>query len=128
MLTHQQLGQAGEWEAALYLLHRDYHILERNWRSHPHEIDLIAEQYGEIVFVEVKTRSTDQWETPEAAVDAAKQYRLSQAALHYLRSHGLHDAPFRFDIIALIGEKPPFKCQHFKYAFPLRHSPSSSFL
>lgn len=123
MLSAQELGKAGEWEAALYLIRRDYQILERNWYSHPHEIDIIAEQYGEIVFVEVKTRHSDQWEAPEAAVDAAKQYRLSQAALHYLRSHGLHDAPFRFDIIALVGEAPPFRCQHFQYAFALRRHP-----
>lgn len=121
MALHNLLGQAGEEAAVLYLLQRDYHILERNWRSHPHEVDIIAEDFGEIVFVEVKTRSTTQWEAPEAAVDKTKQYHLSQAALHYLRIKGLAQSPFRFDIITLVGSTPPFEIQHFKHAFPLRH-------
>ena len=108
MAAHNELGQAGETAATQYLLERDYHILERNWRAHPHEVDIIADDFGEIVFVEVKTRRTDRWESPEAA-------------LTYLRQKRMGNVPFRFDIITLVGEAPPFEIQHFKNAFPLIH-------
>ena len=121
MAAHNELGQAGETAATQYLLERDYHILERNWRAHPHEVDIIADDFGEIVFVEVKTRRTDRWESPEAAVDRYKRYNLSRAALTYLRQRRMGNVPFRFDIITLVGEAPPFEIQHFKNAFPLIH-------
>lgn len=121
MAAHNELGQAGETAAARYLMERDYHILERNWRTHPHEIDIIADDFGEIVFVEVKTRHTDRWEDPAAAVDHRKQQYLSQAALAYLRQKRMGNVPFRFDIITLVGEMPPFTIRHFKNAFPFKH-------
>ncbi len=52
MAAHNELGQAGETAATQYLLERDYHILERNWRAHPHEVDIIADDFGEIVWDE----------------------------------------------------------------------------
>lgn len=120
MSFHNDLGRLGEEAAAFYLMERDYHILERNWRLHPLEIDLIAEEFGEIVFVEVKTRRDDRLSDPEAAVDRHKQERISQAALAYLHRKRLTRSPFRFDIITLVGTSAPFNIEHFKNAFPLR--------
>lgn len=81
MALHNELGQAGENAACQYLIERDYHIVERNWRCHPLEVDIIADDWGELVFVEVKTRSDDRWEDPAAAVDRYKQESLSLAAI-----------------------------------------------
>ncbi|MBF1070821.1 MAG: YraN family protein, partial [Prevotellaceae bacterium] len=68
MALHNELGRAGENAACQYLIERDYHIVERNWRCHPLEVDIIADDWGELVFVEVKTSSDDRWEDPAAAV------------------------------------------------------------
>lgn len=54
MLDYNERGHEGEEQACLFLAARNYRILARNWRSHHHEIDIIADQYGELVFVEVK--------------------------------------------------------------------------
>ncbi len=120
MALHNELGKAGETAACQYLLERDYHILERNWRCHPLEVDLIADDWGELVFVEVKTRSDDRWEDPAAAVDRYKQESLSLAAIAYIRRNQLGNIPFRFDIITLVGSEPPFRIRHYINAFPLR--------
>lgn len=120
MAQHNDLGRLGEDAAVQYLLERHYHILARNWRAHPLEVDIIAEEYGEVVFIEVKTRSDDFFADPESAVDHYKQENLSLAALSYLRQKQLRERPFRFDIITLVGEESPFKIKHFVNAFPLR--------
>ena len=90
------LGHLGENFACSFLLRQDYHILARNWRCYPYELDIVADDWGELVFVEVKTRTSDEWSDPAVG-----------------------DVPFRFDIIALVGSAPPFEIVHYKNAFPL---------
>lgn len=120
MAFHNELGHLGEDAACRFLMERDYHILARNWRCHPLEIDIIADDWGELVFVEVKTRSSDHLEDPAAAVDRYKQEGLSLAALAYIRQNRLGNIPFRFDIITLVGKEPPFLVRHYVDAFSIR--------
>lgn len=120
MAQHNELGRIGEDEACYYLIERDIHILERNWHGQECEVDIIAEDYGMIIFVEVKTRSTTNYEMPEDAVDAHRMYRLSRAAEEYLHRNNLQHNPFRFDIIALDGTAPPFRIRHIVDAFSLK--------
>lgn len=120
MAEHNILGRQGEDEACYYLLERDVHILERNWHGHDCEIDIIADDYGEIVFIEVKTRTSTANEMPEDAVDAYRMYRMSRAAEEYLYLHDLQHNPFRFDIMALDGAEAPFRIRHIVNAFPLK--------
>lgn len=120
MAQHNQLGRQGEDEACYYLVERDVHILERNWRGQDCEVDIIAEEYGMIIFIEVKTRTTTDYELPEEAVDAIRMYRLSRAAEEYLYHNNLQHNPFRFDIIALDGAAPPFRIRHIVDAFPFK--------
>ena len=110
------LGDLGEKLAAEYLVLADYRILERNWRSGHHEVDIIAEWFGEIVFVEVKTRSKGDYLTALDAVDWSKRQYLISSARHYLSMHKL-DNPYRFDVITVVGEAEPFSIKHFKSAF-----------
>lgn len=119
MAQHNILGQQGENEACYYLLERDIHIRERNWHGQDCEIDIIADDCGEIVFIEVKTRSLEK-DLPEYAVDANRMYRLSRAAEEYLMRNELTKYPFRFDIMALDGIAPPFHLRHIKNAFSLK--------
>ena len=117
MLTEKKkLGDLGERLAAEYLVLADYRILERNWRSGHHEVDIIAEWFGEIVFVEVKTRSKGDYRTALEAVDRSKRKFLISSARHYLSKNKL-DNPYRFDVITVVGEEEPFSVTHFKSAF-----------
>ena len=120
MAEHNDLGREGETRSVLYLLLRDYHILECNWHGAACEIDIIAAHYGEIVFVEVKTRNYHDGTSPEEAVTSNRMYRMSRAAEEYLTTHRLQDYPFRFDIISLLVKDEEWKLQHIKQAFFLK--------
>lgn len=94
-------GKIGEEIASDFLKRRGYHVLERNWRHGHHEIDIVARDGHTLVFVEVKTRSTDAYGFPEDAVTAAKENSLQLAAEAYLLENNQVEA-IRFDIIAII--------------------------
>ena len=92
--------QDGDWGEALveeYLSGRGCRIVEREWRCRFGEIDLIAEQDGVLLFVEVKLRTNLQYGAPREYVTAKKQERLRTAALLYLSRHRA-EAPVRFDV------------------------------
>lgn len=95
------LGKAGEDRAARFLAGRGYKILERNYRTRSGEIDLIALHEGAVVFIEVKTRTSDAFGAPELAVNPRKQQRMIKAALGYLKYKKLHQLPCRFDVVAI---------------------------
>lgn len=116
MARHNELGLAGEEEACRYLMHRGYRLLDRNWRVGHLELDIVADYYGEIVFVEVKTRSSQTQVPVEAAVNLEKQKNILEAAHHYILDKHL-DQPFRFDIITVVGERRPFEIQQIENAF-----------
>lgn len=120
MAQHNILGKKGEDEACFYLVERDIHILERNWRGEDCEIDIIAEEYGEIIFIEVKTRTSTADGMPEEAVDTNRMYRMSRAAEEYLHRNELTKYPYRFDIIALDGTLPDLRLRHIVNAFTLK--------
>lgn len=113
------LGAWGEEQACFYLAKNGYSLLARNWRAGHLEVDIIAEEAGEIVFVEVKTRSYEYMYTALDAVDYAKKYRLTNAALTFMQSKHL-DAPYRFDIITLVGTEDCFDLTHYVDAFQPR--------
>lgn len=103
-LLRKLLGRTGEDLAAKHLEGRGYSILERNYRAPYGEIDLVALDNGTVVFVEVKTRTTDVYGAPELAVDRRKQAHMVRAALGYLKHKKLHQMPCRFDVVAISGK------------------------
>jgi putative endonuclease len=106
-LLKKILGQEGEDRAARYLVKQGYKILERNFSTAAGEIDLIALHEGTVVFVEVKTRTTDAYGAPELAVTPQKQRRMVKAALSYINRRKFHQVPCRFDVVAIsaVSEK-----------------------
>ena len=96
-MSTKQDGDWGEALVAEYLKARGCRIVEREWRCRFGEIDLIAEQEGTLLFVEVKLRTNLRYGMPRESVTAKKQEKLRSAALLYLSMHGL-DAPARFDV------------------------------
>ncbi len=113
------IGERGESLAAAYLKRKKYRIVERNYRQKYGEIDLIAIDGRTVVFVEVKTRTSDVAGLPESAVDAEKQRKIVQTAQSYLQHHQLLDHRFRFDIVSVMmeGKENEPKIQHFQNAF-----------
>jgi putative endonuclease len=96
-----------------------YVIVARGHRDNIGEIDLVAVDGRTLVFVEVKTRTSQDAGHPADAVDAEKQRRLTRLALSYMKRHDLLENPARFDVVAVIwpdkGRKPTI--EHFQNAF-----------
>lgn len=96
-----QVGREGEEAAAAYLADHGYRILERNLRFRSGEIDLVAEESGYLVFVEVKTRTGSGFGTAAEAVTAEKRRRLVRLAGLYLARRGGSPPPCRFDVVTV---------------------------
>ena len=94
-------GKEGEKIAAAFLKKNGYRVMETNFRCPLGEIDMIAEEDGDIVFIEVKTRKSWALGYPEQAVGMKKQKKLSQLALWYLQNNHLADKKTRFDVVAI---------------------------
>ncbi len=97
----KMLGREGEDQAAEFLKKRGYKILDRNYNTRAGEIDIIALHDGTVVFIEVKTRTSDRYGAPELAVNQQKQRRMVRAALGYIKYKKLHQVPCRFDVVAI---------------------------
>lgn len=107
MRVKDAVGRYGEQVAAAHLEAAGMVILDRNWRCREGEIDLVAQDGSEIVFVEVKTRSSTAFGAPAEAVDRAKSARIRQLALRWLlarrEAHGPANwSALRFDVVAVI--------------------------
>jgi putative endonuclease len=99
--ARRRLGSSGERLAARWLEARGYRILGSNWRCAYGELDIIAEQDGELVFVEVKTRRGETLGLPEEAITASKQKHLIAAAQSYLEAAGIPEQAYRIDVVAV---------------------------
>jgi putative endonuclease len=106
--ARRQLGDQGEDLAAAALRQQGYKILERNYVTPLGEIDLIAQKGRTVVVVEVKTRKSLRFGSPQESVSLTKQKRLRRLADYYLKDKRLTGAPVRFDVVAvtLAGEGP----------------------
>lgn len=102
MAAHNELGKWGEDTAAAYLEEKGYQIIERDWKSGHHDLDIVAKEDNTLVIVEVKTRRSRLFGDPEEAIDYKKRQSLQSAINHYVKSHRTsHDV--RFDIISIVG-------------------------
>ena len=120
-LLKKLLGREGEDLAARFLMKRGYRILERNYRTRSGEIDLVAMHDGAVVFVEVKTRTSDIFGAPELAVNPRKQQRMVKAALGYIKYRKLHQVPCRFDVVAITTAAEQ-EVEHIQNAFEMDHT------
>lgn len=111
-LDKKKLGNWGEDLAARYLCRRGYKVLERNFRSRLGEIDIIAKEGGDLVFVEVKTKSSFAFGLPEERVDKRKQRKLIKTAEYYLVENEIGECSWRIDVIAI--HKTPQGVPRFK--------------
>ena len=120
--AHLHTGKWGEQQALRFLKAHRYAIRGVRVRVGRHdEIDLVAQHGPTLVFVEVKTRRSERYGRPFAAVNKAKRKRLSRAAVGYLRKN--KDTPdyIRFDVVEVIGEPDGAapRIRHIENAFQL---------
>lgn len=94
-------GAAGEDMAAAWYEAEGYRVLARNWRCRDGELDLVVARPDVLVFCEVKTRRSDAYGGPAAAVTHAKQRRIRGLALRWLREHEVRAPALRFDVVAI---------------------------
>lgn len=96
------LGSWGERRVARHYEAAGYHVLDRNWRVRGGELDLVLGRDDEIVFCEVKTRSSHRFGAPVEAVDGRKQRFLRRTAVSWLDAHDRRGR-LRFDVASVVG-------------------------
>lgn len=132
LAPHLALGRRGELLAAQHLKQNGYHLVASNFKINvgrnrrgallQAEIDLIAYDAQTLCFIEVKTRTSDWYASPEANVDLRKQRQITRAARAYRRAFNLLHTPYRYDVLAVIlptpdpsnGNSPPPRLQLLK--------------
>ena len=118
-MTNQSLGSAGEKAAVAFLKEKGYRILERNFKCRLGEVDIIARDNETYCFVEVKTRSSEDFGLPQEAVSRKKQAQISKAALHYLKTKKLFEKSARFDVVSVLYKDNVPKIDLIENAFEL---------
>lgn len=116
MAKHNEIGKAGEQLSVDYLIKKGYSVIERNWIHGKLEIDIIAIYKGQIVFIEVKTRTDDWFAEPKDAVNKKKIRNIVRAADAYIKINSIDLEP-RFDIVDIVGDIGYMKIEHIEDAF-----------
>lgn len=101
MLNRKSLGIKGESLSKIFLEKKGYKILAQNFRTRYGEIDLIAEENGDLVFIEVKLRQSHDYGKPYESVNRKKQQHIVKSALQYVKSKNLFCKNLRFDVISI---------------------------
>ena len=114
---HLRTGRWGEEQAEKFLKKAGLKMVGRNVRVGYDEIDLIVRQGDTLIFVEVKTRASEDFGRPASAVNRAKRKKLSRAAIRFLKNHKLRPPYIRFDVVEVVGKKPEIR--HIPNAFQL---------
>lgn len=104
MGNNKTFGAFGENLAADWLTENGYRVLDRNFSCRAGEIDIIAMQSDTVVFIEVKTRSSNRFGQPSEAVSTSKQRKLVKTALYYMQKNKLLEYMCRFDVMEIIAD------------------------
>lgn len=116
MAEHNELGKLGEELSVDFLIEKGYEILETNWTFQKAEVDIIALKDGVLAVVEVKTRSSVDFGSPQDFVKSKKINLLVKAINEYVISNDL-DVDVRFDIIGIYVNGKEFEMEHLEDAF-----------
>jgi putative endonuclease len=117
---HLRYGVLGERAAKRHLKRQGLKFLTANFRSSRGEIDLVFRDDDCLVFIEVKTRSSEEWSRPAAAVNAERRRRLTRTALDYLRLLKNPQVKLRFDIVEVLLEDGAVReVRHLPNTFPM---------
>ena len=114
MYLKHEIGKIGEDLASKYLEDAEYTIIERTFMARQGEIDIIAKDKKELVFIEVKTRTNDMYGKPIEAVNMQKQKHLLNTIKYYLYSKHLENEFVRIDVIEVYFNNDTYKINHIK--------------
>ncbi len=111
----RKIGDKGEEIAANFLIGKGYQMIEKNYTSRYGEIDLVAQESGSLIFVEVKTRTNQTFGLPEASVTPEKLERVKKAGLMWLQAHPDMPDDWRIEVVAIImdGQQRVQDIRHF---------------
>ncbi|WP_419841781.1 YraN family protein [Candidatus Poriferisodalis sp.] len=109
----QALGKHGEDLVERWYAERGYRVLERNWRCSLGELDLVVSDGSQLVFCEVKTRSSDRYGTGFEAITSRKQQQVRRLAAHYVRWRGGWKGSLRFDAASVARDGVRVRCSAF---------------
>ena len=114
IINKKRFGNIGEEISSKYLQQIGYKIIERNFNCRQGEIDIIAKDKDELVFIEVKTRSSLFFGKPKEAVNYYKQKHILKSTKYYLYIHKLNNCFIRFDIIEVYFKNHKYRLNHIK--------------
>ncbi len=117
MYIKKETGNLGENIAEHYLKQKGYIILDKNFGCRQGEIDIIAKDRKEIVFIEVKTRTSSKYGAPSEAVNKIKQKHMLKSIKYYLYIKNLAEEFIRIDVIEIYIKDNIYKVNHIKQAF-----------
>ncbi|MFW5714171.1 MAG: YraN family protein [Brevefilum sp.] len=102
MTYQKRIGNLGESIAADFLTDHGYQLMDKNFSTPYGELDLVFDDLGQVVFVEVKTRTSDTFGNPETSITEIKLERIQNAALLWLQAHPEIRDDWRMDVIAIL--------------------------
>ena len=116
MYQRHEIGKIGEDIAVRYLQEKEYEIIERNFECKQGEIDIVARDKEEYVFVEVKTRTNENYGKPREAVDKIKKKHIYKSTEFYIYIHNLENEAIRIDVIEIYNKNKKYILNHIKQA------------
>lgn len=115
--SKRKIGVAGESIAEHFLRQQGYVIIEKNFYYRHGEIDIVAKEGTTLVFIEVKTRRTERFGSPEESVTPKKQELLRRTAEGYVASKNLPETECRFDVVSVVMKDGKAECRVLKDCF-----------
>lgn len=113
-MNRNSLGKWGEEKAKRYLLGLDYQLLAANWRNRLGEIDLIMLDHDLVIFVEVRTKSSNLFGSGYESVNSKKLQQLRKMAAAFLQYKQWSNVPVRFDVISIDKKAGNYRLKHIK--------------
>lgn len=114
MERRREFGLIGEYTAQAFLTELGYSILETNFRTREGEIDCIAKDGEQYVFVEVKRRKDEAYAEITDLIPKSKYEKIEKVGLHYLSENGIETENYRIDLILIIGHGTKERIEHLK--------------
>lgn len=114
MYIYHEIGKIGENLACKYITNNGYKIIERNFEARQGELDIIAKDKEELVFIEVKTRSNRHYGQPIEAIGQIKQKHMINTIKYYLYKNHIENVPIRIDAIEVYIHNNKYTISHIK--------------
>ncbi len=119
MYQRHIIGKIGEDIACKYILQKNYKIIKRNFYCRQGEIDIIAKDKNEVVFIEVKTRTNNKYGEPVDSITYYKKNKIIKSIQYYIYKEKIEHIDIRIDVIEIYSKKGKYKINHIKNAINL---------